>query len=315
MTWVPIFDATLPGFPSGTAKAKAAGVKAVAGYRGSTAWKKFTPTLRDQWRGAGFGIVAMFEADDPTRGYFRANGGRPNGVADGTAARADWRAIGYPDECLIAYSYDGNTGPGNYPTIKAYFQGVGSVDTCLPWAYIEPDVGEMLFADGLIGGIFAPAAYSWDPAGKASFDRPHVYWKQLHNGVTTLGGNVDMGEIRDDANIWWPAGHTGPIMGEDDMQLTDPVHFVQSPDVTYSKPTTTVEGVLASTNFYVLQTRNQLNHKLDQVIDLLGDSAKVEQAIQAAIVATGSSVDKTVLTAALVDALKQLASGDTPAVG
>jgi hypothetical protein len=217
MTWVPIFDATGPGFPSGTAKAKAAGVKAVAGYRGSTAWKKFTPSLRDQWRGAGFGIVAMFEADDPTRGYFRANGGRPNGIADGQAARADWRAIGYPDSCFIAYAYDGNTGPANYPNIKAYFQGIVSVDTCLPWAYIEPDVGELLFADGLIGGIFAPAAYGWDPLGRGSFDRPHVFWKQLHNGVTTLGGNVDMGEIRDDANLWWPEGHTAPITGDDDM--------------------------------------------------------------------------------------------------
>jgi hypothetical protein len=79
--------------------------------------------------------------------------------------------------------------------------------------------------------------------------------------------------------------------------------------VTYSSDATTVGGILASTNAYVLQTRN----KVSQVIDLLGDSAKVEAAIQAALVATGSSVDKTVLTAALVDALKQLAADDTTA--
>lgn len=49
------------------------------------------------------------------------------------------------------------------------------------------------------------------------------------------------------------------IAGEDDdMQLTDPVHMVNAPDVAYSSSTTTVEGVLAGTHYYVLQTRNRM---------------------------------------------------------
>lgn len=221
------------GCPSaaGLAQAYADGIRVCAGYRGSSAWKKMTPTIRDRVRGAKHGIAGMFEADDPPRGYFRALLGTSAGKADAIAARADWRLIGYPDSCFIAYAVDGQQKMANYPKIAAYFAAVKANDTCAPWAYVQTDIGERLFADGLIGGIFAPAAYGWNPNGKAGWDEPHVFWVQQHNGVSTWGGDVDRGIIRADANIWWPDGHTGPVMGEDDMTPAEFLTLLQDPKV------------------------------------------------------------------------------------
>lgn len=44
---------------------------------------------------------------------------------------------------------------------------------------------------------------------------------------------------------------------EEDMDLSDIVHLNTNGGVNYSSPTTTVEGVLSSTNLYVLLARNQ----------------------------------------------------------
>jgi hypothetical protein len=42
-----------------------------------------------------------------------------------------------------------------------------------------------------------------------------------------------------------------------DMQLSDKVKLFNNPDVKYSSPETSVETILASTNYYTLQARNQ----------------------------------------------------------
>ncbi|MDM4718449.1 hypothetical protein QTQ03_02140 [Micromonospora sp. WMMA1363] len=59
---------------------------------------------------------------------------------------------------------------------------------------------------------------------------------------------------------------TKPWLGEIDMRLSDKVRlFANYGDVKYSNPTTTVEGVLASTNYYVLQTRNSLTARVTRI--------------------------------------------------
>ncbi|SCL43391.1 N-acetylmuramoyl-L-alanine amidase [Micromonospora pallida] len=72
-------------------------------------------------------------------------------------------------------------------------------------------------------------------------------------------------------------------MNGDEMELTDPIKLVTGKGVAYSSPTTTVAGVLSSTNYYVLQTRNS-------VLAELADARVREEAILAAV--TGGSQAK-----------------------
>lgn len=76
------------------------------------------------------------------------------------------------------------------------------------------------------------------------------------------------------------------LKGEE-MQLNDPIRLVTGKDVDYSSPTTTVEGVLASTNYYVLQSRNK-------VLAELAEAKTREEAILAAI--SGASRDQVLAT-------------------
>jgi hypothetical protein len=86
--------------------------------------------------------------------------------------------------------------------------------------------------------------------------------------------------------------------GSADMELTDKISLPQRPDVHYSAPTTTVAGVLASTNYYVLQTRNLLGAAL------AGLDAKVDALT--AIIAGGASPDSAAILAALDQRLAAL---------
>jgi hypothetical protein len=63
---------------------------------------------------------------------------------------------------------------------------------------------------------------------------------------------------------------------EDDMELTDTIRWNTTGVVKYSKPTTTVEGALRSTHYYVLQTR-------DAVLAELRKAALRDAAILAAV--------------------------------
>ncbi|GGM27286.1 hypothetical protein GCM10011608_10030 [Micromonospora sonchi] len=73
-----------------------------------------------------------------------------------------------------------------------------------------------------------------------------------------------------------------PTVKDASMQLTDKIRLIADRDVTYSQPTTTVEGVLASTNYYVIQGR-------DVLLAQLAASRLREEAILAAV--TGGDSD------------------------
>lgn len=74
---------------------------------------------------------------------------------------------------------------------------------------------------------------------------------------------------------------TPPAPTEDpEMELTDKVDlFTQYPDVKYVSPSTTVENVLASTNYYVLQTRNRV---LAELADAKARDTAILQAVTGA---------------------------------
>lgn len=88
---------------------------------------------------------------------------------------------------------------------------------------------------------------SWQPNHRrtASTDRGHIHASARTDYVTsrTADGYDPIARIR---------------ATEDDMNLTDKVKLVSGAGVKYSNPTTTVGGVLASTNYYVLALRNRV---------------------------------------------------------
>lgn len=81
---------------------------------------------------------------------------------------------------------------------------------------------------------------------------------------------------------------------EDDMQLTDKIDLRTGGEVEYSAKTTTVGGILTSTNYYVLQSRNKL---------------AAEQAVQRALlnqlVAKQSGLTEAQVTAAVAEGVRQ----------
>lgn len=81
----------------------------------------------------------------------------------------------------------------------------------------------------------------------------HVHWQSRASKETQpYAGHLD--HVVDAINV-----------KEQEMQLGDKVKLFKNPDVKYSSPETTVGSILASTNYYTLQARNQAARNFSQV--------------------------------------------------
>jgi hypothetical protein len=291
---VPYFDESFQPITD-DATAYKAGYRVLSSYGGTNSPKTLTRARAEAWfaQGPDTGIAALFEATAARA----LSAGRSGGAADAKASRAYWRSLGMPDSCMITWAMDTNVSSSDLPALREYATGWKS-DTCLSWAYIEPDVGEALYADGLIGGIFATAAYSWDPDGKAGYDRPHVFWRQEHNGVNAYGGNIDIGHIQTSAPIWW---RTSMPVTQADSDLL----WVQ---------TKTYDG--ESMKGAVQDGRNFARAARDQAVAnaaSLAGIVKTEAAIQLALSSGSTSGDAAAL-AALAAQIKALGDQESAAV-
>lgn len=293
MTSVPYFDESFQPI-SDNAAAYRDDYRVLSGYGGTDSPKTLPKARIDAWfsQGDDTGIAALFEA---TAGR-ALSAGKSGGAADARASRAYWRSVGMPDDCMITPAVDVDVSTSDLPALRLYFTGWKSADTCLPWAYIEPDIGVLLYAEGLIGGIFAPAATSWDPEGKASYLRPHVGWTQERNGVNAYGGNIDIGHISTSAPIWWRTS----------MVTEQSIWGYKTPD------NETAIGAVQDGRIYAKAARDQTAG----IAATLAGIVKSESAIQAtlaAITAGGSSVDTAAL-AAQIKAVGDKESADMAAL-
>jgi len=209
--WVAALDESFKRVPiSRMDEAYAAGMRVLAGYAGGgSAGKQLTRAEIDAWLSRpGTGIPALFEIfgtepiDNPS-----------SGAAHARAARAAWRALGYPDHAAIYVAVDENvTIAEARAQLTEYFRAWAGADTCPPVAYVEADAGAILVAEGVTQGTFTPAAYAWNqpPVLYAPNNAPsHVLWTQEHNGQALYGGDLDIGHIRTTAPIWWADGRLG----------------------------------------------------------------------------------------------------------
>lgn len=204
--WVKVFDQSRTRVPIGRHKEMYdIGFRVMAGYAGGGSSTKWTPAQEIQsWlsQGSDTGFAALFEIagtepiDTPK-----------SGMAHAQAARAAWRARGYPDDCSIAPAVDEDvTVAEARAQLTTYFGWWKYADTCKPLPYVEMDAGAILYAEGLSVGTFTPAAFGWDESKTlVTLDNApnHVIWTQEHNGQSLAGGNVDIGHIRTRAPILW----------------------------------------------------------------------------------------------------------------
>lgn len=274
--WVKVFDQSRTRVPVSQHKAMYdAGFRVMAGYDGGGSPDKRTLMFEiDSWlsQGVDTGFAALFEIagtepiDAPS-----------SGLAHAQRARAAWRAQGYPDSRSIAVAVDENvTVAEARAQLTQYFTLWKTWDTVPPLAYVEMDAGAILFAEGIIAGTFTPAAYSWDPSNTLVTPQnapAHVMWTQEHNGQNLDGGNVDIGHIRETANIQWRDGRMTTIADEvwNDDIIANPTQRTDHA----TNPTTKAGFALGDAWQQIYNLANKLGILQTTVSTLVSDVAKI----------------------------------------
>jgi hypothetical protein len=167
--------------------------------------------------------------------------------------------------------------------------------------------GDWLSASDL-GGMPALERYAFtkrlDQAVRAGLLPAVAEWFGTFDGVSVVGWFQGHSSTSDPSHLYhthiglWRSmcndtaqlALLGDIITGGEMELTDIIHLIQKSDVSYSSTTTTVEGILASTNYYVLQTRNQqaiqyaaLSAKLDSLTANLGNLSAAIDSLTTAV--------------------------------
>lgn len=309
--WVPVFDQSFQRVPASRLhEMYAAGYRVMAGYAGGGSSDKWlTMAEIDAWYALGpdTGVAALFEItgtepiDSPSLGRTHA-----------LAARAAWRARGYPDDCAISPAVDRNVSIAQGTAdVLPYFQHWTAADTCEPIAYVEADVGATLKAKGASAGTFTPAAYAWNnpPILYTPANAPaHVLWTQEHNARSMAGGNVDVGHIRATAPIQWKAGADVALTAQDLADIADAVWVKHRITNTNLTPVADVpaEAFIQSTNTNAYRARLAAEA-----------NAKALAALPAAVVAelppaSTGGITPDQVTAAVLVALAKLSLTVTP---
>lgn len=95
---------------------KAAGYMGVIRYLSTDPTKNITAAEAAALHAAGLGILLVWEA-----GGQNALGGANQGNVDGTQARVEAGALGYPTWCPVFAAVDFDVQPAQYPAVDAYF--------------------------------------------------------------------------------------------------------------------------------------------------------------------------------------------------
>jgi hypothetical protein len=188
------------------AKLRAAGYDFACRYTVPTGFegKPFTIAEARLLAAADVDCVSNWEhlAGDAKRSY-------PGGVADAKAALKAAAACGMPANRPIYFSVDWDAQASELPVIGDYFRGVASIlGVSFTGVYGSFRAVKWLLDRGLV--TYAWQTYAW--SGGQWDSRAQL--RQVHNGATLAGGNVDLDEAHaDDFGQWRPDG------GED-MALT-----------------------------------------------------------------------------------------------
>lgn len=281
-----------------TGQMVAAGKHFIVGYVSRDKSKNITRAECVAAHAAGITVCLVWETTSN-----RALSGTSGGMVDGPEARRQANALGFPADRPIYVAVDFDATAAELLTaVGPYLRAFGP--TALVGVY-----GGLRTVKYVLDHHFA--AYGWQTYAWSQDAHHVVQWdpraqaRQYSNGVHIAGHDTDLDRAVATDFGQWPAPDT---TGESDMQLTDKITLVKKPDVTYSSPTTDVGHILASTNYYVLQTRNLVS----TLTKMVADSAATEQALVAALATlpAGVTITQQMLQAALVGALRELATPD-----
>lgn len=143
-------------------------------------------------RGAGLGLGLVFESYAA-----RALEGRAAGKADGDAALAAARALGYPDSKPLYFAVDFDAAENQQGAIDEYLRGAAdAIGAGRVGVYAGYWVCKRCKENGTAKWYWQ--TYAWSGGNK--LDGMHVY--QYRNGQTIGGAAVDFNEGYDDASLW-----------------------------------------------------------------------------------------------------------------
>lgn len=186
--------------------------------------------------------------------------------------------IGDPDH----QSRDSDHNPDRDGSVDAWDMDIDGVDV---WACINAALAHDSIQYIIYNRKITSRSWGLGTWRHYSGDNPHD--KHVHYNTRSSHEN---------SNKPW---FTNSNEGDDDVQLNDTVRLRTGGDVSYSGETTTVEGILTSTNYYVLQTRNSLHAELAALRTV------VEQ-LAAAINGSGGSVDAAAILSGVDERLATL---------
>jgi Domain of unknown function (DUF1906) len=160
--------------------------------------------------GLGVGLVWETYASRPLEGAAA-------GQMDGVAARAQAKALGFPDGFPIFGAVDSDPPASEYPTIAAYLQAAGF--DC----YANAPTCQYMSDHGTCRHFWQ---HDW---GGGTFDARHIHQR----GQTTIGGaQVDINDAFETCCIWFPPGpELQPQAGGATVQKLDPPVHVNAIDV------------------------------------------------------------------------------------
>lgn len=130
-------------------------------------------------------------------------------------------------------------------------------------------------------------------------------WKtHEYNGANDHTGHVHFsGRYSQTGDEWSGSlGLASLIRKEDEMELSDKIRLVTGGEVKYSSTTTTVAGVLASTNYYVLTLRKMTSTLQAEVAVLRG----IVQDVAVMVKAGGGNIDTAAILAGMDERLAKL---------
>lgn len=278
-----------------TGQMVAAGKHFIVGYVSRDKSKNITKAECVAAHAAGIAVCLVWETTS-TRALSSTSGG----MVDGKEARRQATALGFPATRPIYVAVDFDATAAELLTaVGPYLRVFGP--TALVGVY-----GGLRTVKYALDHQFA--AYGWQTYAWSQDSHHVVQWdpraqaRQYSNGVHIAGHDTDLDRAVATDFGQWPAPDTDE--GDDMAGL-----LVTLPD-NYSKPGSKVpiEAAIASLMKYQLDTRNLV---LAQG-KMIADSAATEQAIVAALATlpAGIAITQQMLQAALVGALRELATPD-----
>jgi peptidoglycan hydrolase-like protein with peptidoglycan-binding domain len=178
-----------------TAALKAAGIAYAMRYVSADPSKNLTTSERDGLHAVGIGIGLVWETTgvSPLAGYAQ-------GLAEAGTARAQASALGFPAGLPIYFAVDLDATTGQIGSVLDYLHGASDAEGSKALVGVYGDY-EVIEAAHAAGYDYLWQTYAWSSGQWA----PAYTIRQVLNGTTLGGVDVDLDEAASTAGLWMPS--------------------------------------------------------------------------------------------------------------